>query len=136
MTPHQVLVIDDDQWFADVLTQQLQAAELVPAYASDAVDGMVQINTAPPAVIVLDMFMPGANGLVLLHELQSYSDLQRIPVIVCSGHIDTLTIDDLYPYGVVALLDKTTMRPVDVVYHVRRALGIADSRSNITGHIV
>ncbi len=122
MIPSRVLVIDDDAWFADLLIYRLRAAGLIAAYAPDALEGMRQIDTDPPAVIVLDMFMPGVNGLVLLHELQSYSDLHDIPVIICSNSVDTLTPDDLYPYGVIAIFDKATVRLADIVLHIQRTL--------------
>ena len=87
---------------------------MVPVYAADVLASMAALDEALPAVIILDMFMPGGNGLVLLHELQSYSDTARIPIIICSNNASDMTLADLAPYGVVALLDKTTMRPSDM----------------------
>jgi len=113
-SPPRVLVIDDDQWFAELQLAAVQRAGMVPVYAADVLAGIAALDEALPAVIILDMFMPGGNGLVLLHELQSYSDTARIPIIICSNNASDMTLTDLAPYGVVALLDKTTMRPSDV----------------------
>lgn len=113
-SPPRVLVIDDDQWFAELQLAAVRRAGMAPVYAADVLAGMATLDEALPAVIILDMFMPGGNGLVLLHELQSYSDTARIPIIICSNNASDMTLADLAPYGVVALLDKTTMHPSDV----------------------
>ena len=103
-SPPRVLVIDDDQWFAELQLAAVQRAGMVPVYAADVLAG----------IAALDEALPAGNGLVLLHELQSYSDTACIPIIICSNNASDMTLADLAPYGVVALLDKTTMRPSDV----------------------
>lgn len=117
-----ILVIDDDQWFADVVGRQLKDANYEIEYANDGVAAMKRIDRHPPHVIILDLFMPGPDGLALLHELQSYSDLASVPVILCSNSIPSVPLKTLVPYGIVAVLDKTTMTPNDVVAATRRAL--------------
>ena len=110
-----VLIVDDDRWFADLLAHGLRAAGFVVDIVGDAISGLARIDTHQPHLIVLDMFMPGPNGIVLLHELQSYSDLGQIPVVVCTNSAADISERDLLPYGVSRVLDKTTMAPDDVV---------------------
>lgn len=121
MSQH-ILIIDDDQWFRALLERQLVVAKYRVTHAENGVAAMKQIDVDPPDVIILDMFMPGPDGLVLLHELQSYSDLATIPVIVCTNSAPDVPIKTLRPYGVVRVLDKTTMMPDDVTAAVKKAL--------------
>ena len=83
---------------------------------------MDMIDKHHPHAIVLDIFMPGPNGIVLLHEMRSHSDLANIPVIVCSNSASDIPHGNLAKYGVMAVLDKTTMHPDDIVTAVRRVL--------------
>ena len=116
-----VLYIDDDVWLCDLMLARLKQAGYEAVAASNGVEGMMKIDEGQPDVIVLDLFMPGPNGLVLLHELQSYSDLAQIPVILCTNSVSDIPhVSKLEPYGVRAVLDKTTMEPGDVVSAVRR----------------
>ena len=62
--------------------------------------------------------------LVLLHELQSYDDLGRIPVVVCTTSANDITLEQLRPYGVRLLLDKVSMHPDDIAKAVREAVEI------------
>ncbi len=118
----QILIVDDDRWFYELLERQLVAAKYDVASAENGVAAMKQIDSNPPDAIILDMFMPGPDGLVLLHELQSYSDLASIPVILCTNSVPDVPQNILRSYGIVRVLDKTTMKPDDVITAVRKAL--------------
>lgn len=116
-----VLIIEDDQWFAEQYERLLASAGFSVHSAADGLSGMQLLDSVGANVIILDLFLPGPNALVLLHELRSHSDLSRIPVIICSGTID-ISLSQLTPYGVREMLDKTTMQPDDLVRAVRRVL--------------
>jgi CheY-like chemotaxis protein len=62
-------------------------------------------------LIVLDMFLPGGNGLQFLHELKSYDDTSNIPVIVCSANPGSFNKKSLAAYGVLTVLSKATLTP-------------------------
>ena len=83
---------------------------------------MAAIDEYEPAVIILDIFMPGPNGLVLLQELQSHSDLAQIPVVVCTASAGELRPGDVAAYGVRQILDKSTMEPPMVAAAVRKVI--------------
>ena len=117
-----VLIVDDDVWFADQLARTVKKAGYRAICVRNGVEAMIEIDSARPDVIVLDFFMPGPNGLVLLHELQSHSDLATIPVILCTNVASDIKSDTLEQYGVRYVLDKTAMEPSDVVTAVRRVL--------------
>ena len=117
-----VLVVDDDQWLVDEYARTLTSAGCTVERAGNALDAMETIDRLKPDAIILDLFMPGPNGLVLLHELRSHTDLGRIPVILISNAANDLRLSDLQPYGVLRVLDKTTMQPSDVLAALRGVL--------------
>lgn len=117
-----VLVIEDDSWFAKHHMRTLEGAGFRVRQAPDAIAGIAAIDEDVPDAVVLDMFLPGPNALVLLHEMQSYSDLAQLPIILCSNSSINLMPDALAAYGVAAVLDKGTMQPQDLVAAVRRVL--------------
>jgi response regulator baeR len=117
-----VLIVDDDVWFADQLARTVKKAGYRATCVRNGVEAMIEIDSARPDVIVLDFFMLGPNGLVLLHELQSHSDLATIPVILCTNIASDIKSDTLEQYGVRCVLDKTAMEPSDVVTAVRKVL--------------
>jgi CheY-like chemotaxis protein len=117
-----VVIIDDDAWMAERFATRLKKAGFTVDCAADGLDGMALIDRLHPAVVVLDIFMPGPNGIVLLHELRSHSDLGAIPIIVCTASAADIPKGSLDAYGVRVVLDKVTMDTEDVVAAVRSVL--------------
>lgn len=117
-----VMIVEDDQWLADEYTRTLKAADYSTSCAGNSIDAIEAIDTKKPACILLDLFLPGPNGLVLLHELQSHSDLSQIPVVLITNAANDIAGDSLRAYGVRQVLDKATMRPGDVLTAVKKVL--------------
>lgn len=117
-----ILIIDDDKWLCDQIGHVLLKVGYTVDIAWDALEGMARIDKRAPDVIILDLFMPGPNGIVLLHEIQSHSDLATIPIILCTNSASDLSQDMIAPYGVVRVLDKTTMKPNDLMAAVAGVL--------------
>lgn len=115
-----VLIIEDDAWLAEQYAHALKDFEV--HYAPNAVSAMDMLDDTKPDVLLVDVLLPGGAIFTLLHELQSYTDTRKLPVVMCSNIADTLSLDDLRPYGVMRLLDKTTIEPGDVVAAVRAVL--------------
>lgn len=116
-----VLIVEDDTWQSEHIARQLERAGYRTQIAAHALEAIDKVDHSRPDVIVLDMMLPAANGMTLLHELRSHADLAHIPVIICSA--ESYSLKDLQPYGVVAVLDKTTMTNDDIVRTVRKAIG-------------
>lgn len=116
-----VLVVEDDSWQREHVARVLQKHGYETAESAHVLEAIDHIDTFQPDVIVLDMMLPGSNGLVLLHELQSHSDLASIPIVVMTTRSD-ISIAELRPYGVKTVLDKTTMQLEDIVAAIRKVL--------------
>ena len=117
-----ILIVEDDAWLADEYARTLKSAGYTTGHAGNSLDAIGLIDVKRPACILLDLFMPGPNGLVLLHELKSHSDLANIPVVFISNAASDLAKDSLHSYGVMQVLDKATMHPEDVPAAVKKVL--------------
>lgn len=122
MAAQDIVIIDDDKWLTELFTTTLTKHRYTVRVAHNTLEGMDLINKAVPAAIVIDFFMPGPNAVVLLHELQSYSDTASVPVILCTNSASDISLTAVEPYGVKVVLDKTSMQPDDIVAAVRRVL--------------
>lgn len=117
-----VVIIEDDEWLAEHMARSLRGEGFEPHVAHHSLEAISLIDEVQPAAIVLDVLLPGNTGFALLHELQSHADLASIPVVLCTNTAPDLTTEQLKPYGVVRLVDKSTMRPEDIAANVRGAL--------------
>lgn len=115
-----ILIVEDDPWQAELMARQLARRQFSVKVASDGIEAFAAIDARVPDVIVLDMMLPGPNGMTVLHELRSHADSMSIPVIVCSSQ-PGISASILKPYGVVAVHDKATMSLDAVVTSARGA---------------
>lgn len=77
-----ILIIDDsvDSWH--LLGTILQAHNFYPLWAPDGRQAMAAARSHHPQAILLDLGLPGEDGLVVLERLKSNRSLSDIPVIV------------------------------------------------------
>lgn len=117
-----ILIIEDDEWLAEQQARVISAAKYNVKVAHHALSGIQAINKYNPDAIILDVLLAGNTAFSLLHELQSYDDTGRIPIIFCTNIASELSLDELRPYGVKRILDKSKMIPSDLVAALRSVL--------------
>jgi signal transduction histidine kinase/DNA-binding response OmpR family regulator len=81
----EILVIDDDDDSADLLTRCVAQVGFSARRAVDGVQGLAMANEARPAAIVLDLAMPKMSGFDVLDRLAEIEGLRDVPLIVVSG---------------------------------------------------
>lgn len=122
MSSRKILIVEDDPWLAEQQSRVLQKAGYHTSVSPHAIAAIAAVDDDLPDVIVLDVLLTGSTAFALMHELQSYADTGGIPIILCTNLAADISIDDVRPYGVRRILDKTTMEPDEVVTAVRSVL--------------
>jgi CheY-like chemotaxis protein len=81
-----ILVVEDD---ADCRSAVKDALEECCFAVTEARDGQIALEHMTrglhPALVILDLQMPGMSGLELLQIMDAYERLSRLPVLVISG---------------------------------------------------
>lgn len=83
-----ILVIDDDRLSCELVTAILTVAGFEVRSAPDGVSGIEMARTVQPAVILLDMMMPGIDGITTLQRLKWDPVLADIPVVGMTASSD------------------------------------------------
>jgi CheY-like chemotaxis protein len=112
-----IFIIDDDFLMAETLNRIVGGGAQI---FYNGVDAMKALERALPELIILDILLVGPTGITFLHELQSYDDTGKIPVIIVSGAVGNVKENDLAEYGVVAMFDKATMLPEELASEVEK----------------
>lgn len=116
-----ILIVEDDSWLAGNHLTIMSVSGYEAAAVSSSEAALARIDDRAPDVIVLDVMLEGGTAFALMHELQSYEDTARIPIILCSNIPgELLDHQALGRYGVRIVLDKSTMRPYDLLNAVER----------------
>jgi CheY-like chemotaxis protein len=81
-----ILVVDDDPVLLEVIVAILQQEGYAVATATDGADALRAIEQQPPALVLLDMRMPGVDGWTLAHTLEERGI--AVPLVVMTAAQD------------------------------------------------
>jgi CheY-like chemotaxis protein len=117
-----ILVADDDRMLSTLICAIVREAGHTPIPAFDAMQAvMFAIRPPAPALIILDINMPGGTGLEALRKLKLSAKTSEIPVVVVSGSDDAGMPAQVRALGAVDYLSKP-IDPEQLVGAVSRAL--------------
>jgi len=106
--PSKVLLVDDEREFVQTLSERLQMRNLGSAVVFDGEQALSLVAEDEPEVMVLDLKMPGLDGVEVLKRVKG--EHPNVEVIVLTGHgskeIEKICMD----LGACAYLEK----PVDI----------------------
>jgi two-component system, OmpR family, alkaline phosphatase synthesis response regulator PhoP len=80
-----ILIVDDDAFIRRPLEFILREEGYDPATAADADEGLRSIEAEAPDLIVLDVMMPGKDGLTFCGELKRDPRFAEIPIVLLSA---------------------------------------------------
>ncbi|MGD8370427.1 MAG: response regulator [Syntrophobacterales bacterium] len=83
-----VLVVDDEQEIRDLLDSFLTAQGYKVILASDGTEAIELAVTENPQAIILDIKMPGIDGIEVCKRLKEKEETRLIPVIMITGFED------------------------------------------------
>jgi len=116
-----VLLVEDDMDTRDLLARVLSAEGIAVRLAANGWEGLLAIET-PPDLILLDMMLPGMDGVSFLRSLRNTFGFERVPVVV----VTALDVDEVErkvrPFGVDQIISKGDNLITRLKSSVRRVL--------------
>jgi signal transduction histidine kinase/DNA-binding response OmpR family regulator len=80
-----VLIVDDDQGTREVLGRVLSKAGWTVREATNATEGLHELARQKPAVLILDLMMPGMNGFEMLRTIRQEVNWHDVPVVIITS---------------------------------------------------
>ena len=106
--PSKVLLVDDEREFVQTLSERLLMRDMGSAVAYDGESALAMINEDEPEVMILDLKMPGIDGIEVLRRVKQTRP--EIEVIILTGHGSEEDRETCLELGAFAYLQK----PVDI----------------------
>jgi two-component system response regulator BaeR len=82
-----ILIVEDEQRLAAVLGDYLRAAGFGVEHLADGREVVGRVRLAPPALMLLDLMLPGRDGLEVCREVRGFSDL---PIIMTTARVEEI----------------------------------------------
>jgi DNA-binding NtrC family response regulator len=101
-----VLIVDDEKDFVEMLSQRFQDDGHVVRVAYNAEEGLESLAEQEPDVVVLDIRMPGMDGIAALRKIRARHPL--VEVVLLTGHGSAETAVEGLKLGAYDYLQKPT----------------------------
>jgi two-component system, NtrC family, nitrogen regulation response regulator NtrX len=119
MSQHRILIIDDEASIRSSLRGVLEDEGYAVSTAASGEDGLAELPKQAFGLVLLDIWLPGMDGLEVLTRIQGLDD--RPPVVVISGHGTVETAVKATKLGAFDFLEKP-LTLEKVVLTVKNAL--------------
>jgi CheY-like chemotaxis protein len=114
----QVLVVEDDPGMGRLIGTTLGSSQVEVAYAADGEQALEWAHAAPPDLVVLDINLPGMDGIEVCRQLKADPATRAIPVVMVTAREDDEARERALAAGAAAYLLKPFSPRVllDLVY--------------------
>lgn len=138
-----ILVVDDDPAISEMLTIVLQGEGFAPIVVGDGLEAVKAAKELSPDLILLDLMLPGMNGIDVCKEIREYSN---VPIVMLTARTDTVDVVLGLESGADDYIHKP-FKPKELVARVRARLRhspderpdtveVADLDIDVRGHQV
>jgi len=119
-----VLVVDDDKYILELVSDILGCVEIGVVKAISGEEALQSLQSMIPDMILLDIHLPGIPGLQILKHLSEHEVYQFIPILVITSDKSKETIDEVYRYNVYDYIEK----PINPSLLIKRTQAAFDKK--------
>ena len=112
-----ILIIEDEALIGELLRKKLADEGYYAFIAKDGEEGLEEIRSQKPDLVLLDIILPRLNGFEVLEGMKKDGSFKTIPVIIISNSGQPTEIEAAKKIG---------FDPAEVVEKVRKQIGPGD----------
>lgn len=117
-----ILLVEDEQFIRDLYSRELTKAGFQVTSVADGQSGINQLKTQTFDVLLLDIMLPGMNGLQVLREFKTQNPNSPMITMLLTNLGQETVIKEGFELGAQAYLIKASYTPEQVVNEVKSVL--------------
>ncbi|MBI2019246.1 response regulator [Candidatus Daviesbacteria bacterium] len=121
-TAKKILLVEDEDFIRELYVRQLTKADFFVKSAPDGQTGLNMLKSEQFDLLLLDIMLPGMNGLQLLREFKTNYPTSPMITILLTNLGQEAVIKEGFELGAQAYLIKASYTPDQVVIEVKNAL--------------
>ena len=121
--PRKVLIVDDDPRIFELVQLYIETEEVELLQALDAYAGLDLVLGQTPDLVVLDIMMPGMDGLEMCRTLRNLPAVAQTPVMILSAKVKPQDIEAGYQAGADHYVTKP-FEPEKLAHKIEQILSV------------
>jgi len=106
MAKENILIVDDEEDVLELVRYNLDKNGYKIETAKTGEEALTKARAKLPDMVILDLMLPGIDGLSVCKKLKGDSKTQNIPVIMLTAHSDPRDIDKARAGGILEYITK------------------------------
>ncbi|TAN50320.1 MAG: response regulator [Rhodospirillales bacterium] len=86
-SPKSILIVEDEPTISQILMDYLSKSGFAPTHAEDGLMALDMIRKQIPDLILLDLMLPGMDGLTVCKEVRTFSS---VPIIMVTARVEEI----------------------------------------------
>ncbi len=120
--PKKVLIIEDDKFLRELISQKLSKEGYDVIEAIDGEDGVKKIKESKPDLVLLDLILPGIDGFEVLKRAKEDAVSAAVPIIILSNLGQKEDVERGFKLGAVDFLIKAHFTPGEIIEKVKNTI--------------
>ena len=125
-----ILIVEDEHDIREIYAEVLSMAGYVVDQVADGEKGMQKIRDDNWDILLLDIMLPGKDGIKILKEIKDHPELKKGIVIALTNLNSENIIQEVFGSGADGYLIKSEITPDKVVEEVGRILANQEENRN------
>ncbi|HPD74164.1 MAG TPA: response regulator [Patescibacteria group bacterium] len=125
-----ILIVEDEHDIREIYAEVLNMAGYVVDQVADGEKGMQKIRDDNWDILLLDIMLPGKDGIKILKEIKDHPELKKGIVIALTNLNSENIIQEVFGSGADGYLIKSEITPDKVVEEVARILANQEAGRN------
>ncbi len=123
MEQKKILLVEDEQLIRDLYQRELTKNGFLITAVPTAEEGLVELSKQQFDMLLLDIMLPGMNGLQMLREFKTKNTNSQMIVILLTNLGQESVIKEGFELGAQAYLIKGAYTPDQIVQEIRGVFG-------------
>ena len=118
-----ILIVEDDVALASLYKTELETKGHKVVHIAEGPDAIDAIRQNTPDLVLLDIMLPGKNGLEILQDMRSSEDLKETKVIMLTNFGNEENVSTALELGAIDYVMKYKITPSEMTDKIASLLG-------------
>lgn len=115
-----ILIVEDEHDIREIYAEVLASAGYKVSQAADGEEGIQKIRNEHWDILLLDIMLPGKDGLKILKEIRENPEIKKGPIIALTNLNSENIIQEVFGSGADGYLIKSEITPDKIVDEISR----------------